>query len=396
VTHILSTTLVLAFFASISWGQHVSLSGVVRDREDKSPIRGAEVKVGSKVGGITGADGKYVVSDLPRGAKVEVAYTKQGYGSRIEQIMLTDERIREDVALFKNTADAVYWSSWSDNLRKEVQAQGSDPRSQSEEYIRQWKEVQEAGLTNEARDAAARQLIIVFPSQSAVPADLQARAIDGLRKEANQDRTVYAHAQQRQAAGNKDQIAENQQQIESDMRAYQANKQATDAEISANQAANQAAIAAAKQEIAANQASIDQVAQDTRKRFSELGDFVVQGEHTVYFKAGQYSISAEDKQALADLAKQALTYPKGYAIQVAAFADSAGTAASNQVLSRERAQAVVAYLLQECNVPVGRIVAPGAMGETNPVGSNETASGRSQNRRAEVKLLVNCGAGGGA
>jgi outer membrane protein OmpA-like peptidoglycan-associated protein len=31
------------------------------------------------------------------------------------------------------------------------------------------------------------------------------------------------------------------------------------------------------------------------------------------------------------------------------------------------------------------------MGETNPAASNETTSGRSDNRRAEVKLLVNKG-----
>jgi outer membrane protein OmpA-like peptidoglycan-associated protein len=175
------------------------------------------------------------------------------------------------------------------------------------------------------------------------------------------------------------------------MDAYRANKEATDAEIAANQATNEAAIAAAKQEIAANQASIDEVAQSTQKRFSELGDFVVKGEHTVYFATGDYSISGQDRNALADLAKNALTYPKGYVIQVAAFADSVGTASSNQVLSKERAQAVVAYLLQECSIPVGRIVAPGAMGETNPAASNETTSGRSENRRAEVKLLVNKG-----
>ena len=47
-----------------------------------------------------------------------------------------------------------------------------------------------------------------------------------------------------------------------------------------------------------------------------------------------------------------------------------GNAASNQILSRERARAVETYLLQECGVPVGR-VAPRAMGETNPVASNE-------------------------
>jgi outer membrane protein OmpA-like peptidoglycan-associated protein len=181
------------------------------------------------------------------------------------------------------------------------------------------------------------------------------------------------------------------QQQAQNMQAYQANKKATDEEIAANQAANQAAIAAAKQDIAANQASIDEVAQSTQKRFSELGDFVVKGEHTVYFGTGDYSISGEDRNALADLAKKSLTYQKGYVIQVAAFADSVGTASSNQLLSKERAQAVVAYLLQECSVPVGRIVAPGAMGETNPAASNESPSGRGENRRAEVKLLVNKG-----
>jgi OOP family OmpA-OmpF porin len=186
------------------------------------------------------------------------------------------------------------------------------------------------------------------------------------------------------------------QQQAQNMQAYQANKKATDEEIAANQAANQAAIASAKQDIAANQASIDEVAQSTQKRFSELGDFVVKGEHTVYFGTGDYSISGADRNALADLAKKSLAYQKGYVIQVAAFADSVGTASSNQLLSKERAQAVVAYLLQECSVPVGRIVAPGAMGESNPAASNETSSGRTENRRAEIKLLVNKGIAGAA
>jgi len=44
---------------------------------------------------------------------------------------------------------------------------------------------------------------------------------------------------------------------------------------------------------------------------------------------------------------------------------------------------------------VGRIVAPGAMGESNPVDSNETTSGRAENRRVDVKLLLNKGVAGG-
>jgi OmpA-OmpF porin, OOP family len=171
--------------------------------------------------------------------------------------------------------------------------------------------------------------------------------------------------------------------------------------ISTNQAgiaANQEAIAQAKQEIAANQqrieankANLDEVAQSTQKRFGEMGEVVTKEQFTVLFASGDYSLSDEAKQGLANVAKQGLTYSKGWGISVAGFADASGDAAANQVLSKERAQAVAAYLLQECGVPVGRILAPGAMGETNPVGSNESPSGRAENRRVDVKLLLNKG-----
>ena len=175
--------------------------------------------------------------------------------------------------------------------------------------------------------------------------------------------------------------------------------------ISTNEAglaANQEAIAEAKQEIAATQqrideqkTNLDEVAQSTQKRFGEMGEVVTKDQYTVLFATGDYSLSDEAKQALANIAKQGLAYSKGWGISVAGFADASGNAAANQVLSKERAQAVAAYLLQECGVPVGRILAPGAMGEANPVSSNETASGRAENRRVDVKLLLNKGVAGG-
>jgi len=175
--------------------------------------------------------------------------------------------------------------------------------------------------------------------------------------------------------------------------------------IAANEAANAAnaaaiaatneEVAATQREVAANKSDIDEVASSTKKRFSEMGEVVTKAEYTVLFGTGQYGLTSEYKQGLTDLAKQAVNYPKGWVISVAGYADSVGTASSNQVLSKQRAQAVVAYLLQDCGIPVGRIVAPGAMGETNPAASNESSSGRAENRRVEVKLLLNKGVAGG-
>lgn len=188
------------------------------------------------------------------------------------------------------------------------------------------------------------------------------------------------------------------QQQARNIQTYQANKTSTDAALASNQAAIEEAkqeIAANQQRIEANKANLDEVAQTTQKRFGEMGEIVTKDQYTVLFATGDYSLSDEAKQGLANIAKEGLAYSKGWGISVAGFADSVGNAASNQVLSKERAQAVAAYLLQECGVPVGRILAPGAMGETNPVASNELPSGRAENRRVDVKLILNKGVAGG-
>ena len=176
---------------------------------------------------------------------------------------------------------------------------------------------------------------------------------------------------EQKVAANQQNIAENKQNIE-------ANKQAT--------AANQ-------QSIAANKANIDANAAEASKRFSELSEYDTKDQLDVRFASGRATISPADQEALKKLAHNAVNLT-GYIIQVKGFADSSGNAAMNQKLSMERAQNVIAFLLQNCNVPVRRIIAPGAMGEAAPVASNETAQGRAENRRVEVKVLVNKGVAG--
>jgi OOP family OmpA-OmpF porin len=66
----------------------------------------------------------------------------------------------------------------------------------------------------------------------------------------------------------------------------------------------------------------------------------------------------------------------------------------NTKLSENRAQAVINYFVQQGNIPVRHIVAPGAMGEYGAAASNETKTGRAENRRVVVIVMVNKGIAG--
>jgi OmpA-OmpF porin, OOP family len=180
-------------------------------------------------------------------------------------------------------------------------------------------------------------------------------------------------------------VATNQQNIEANTQNIKASEQQI--------AANQRDIGANQQNIAANKTAIDANAVETGKRFGDLTEYDVKGQVDVRFASGSARISAQDREALKKLAQGAVSL-KGYVIQVKGFTDSRGSAGMNQKLSMERAQNVIAYLIQDCNVPVYDVIAPGAMGETAPVASNETKSGRAENRRVEVKVLVNKGIAG--
>ena len=153
-------------------------------------------------------------------------------------------------------------------------------------------------------------------------------------------------------------------------------------DIKANQkdiATNQQNISANQQATAANKTAIDANAVETSKRFSELSELDTKGQLDVRFASGSAKISTEDQTALKKLAEDAVKQT-GYIIQVKGFADSSGNAAMNQKLSMERAQNVIAFLIQDCNIPVRHVIAPGAMGEAAPVATNETAAGRAENR----------------
>lgn len=155
-------------------------------------------------------------------------------------------------------------------------------------------------------------------------------------------------------------------------------------------------ISANRQQISVNRDQIQQnlssIEEHTR-RFQALDDFDVKGEATVTFAVGSTNISKDEAAKLDQLAQTAKGLG-GYIVEVVGYADSTGNPAMNTKLSEDRAKQVVSWLMQQGGIPVRHIIAPGAMGEYGSRASNETKKGRAENRRVEVKVLVNKGISG--
>jgi OOP family OmpA-OmpF porin len=110
----------------------------------------------------------------------------------------------------------------------------------------------------------------------------------------------------------------------------------------------------------------------------------------VNFRIGSSVLTADGKTKLDAIATKALN-AKGYVLEVTGFADSTGNTERNRVLSQRRADAVIRYLVEQHQIPLRRIIQPYGFGESNPIADNKTRDGRAENRRVEVKVLVNKG-----
>jgi outer membrane protein OmpA-like peptidoglycan-associated protein len=184
-----------------------------------------------------------------------------------------------------------------------------------------------------------------------------------------------------------------------DAQAIQAGLQPTKEEVAQQKAAlarqqqemqeQQEQMAVAQAKIDANKAAIEAA----NKRFGQLDDFNILDEVTVYFGNGKVALDPKYNAELLQLAEKAKTIT-AYTIQVKGYASSVGSASLNQKLSEDRANNVVQFLMQQGHIPLTNMLAPGAMGESRQVGSDQTAEGQAQNRRVVVRVLQNKGIAG--
>lgn len=105
------------------------------------------------------------------------------------------------------------------------------------------------------------------------------------------------------------------------------------------------------------------------------------------FDSGQSQLDPANFDLLGKVEKAIDVFPRSE-LTIEGHTDSFGGDDFNQKLSQERAESVQQYMINAMRIPGYRLIATG-YGETRPVASNETASGREKNRRIDVVIKPN-------
>ena len=224
---------------------------------------------------------------------------------------------------------------------------------------------QQLALDDERQQAAARQ---AAAQQAAQQAELQAQQSAQQQQQAEEQ--ARREAQQRAAA--------EQAKQEADAARAQAAAEA--------EKAKQSAAEADRLRMQAEQEK-NQLREQLLQQFNavlpttETPRGLVVNMQDVLFDTARYTLKEPAKLALAKIAGIVISHP-GLSLQVEGYTDSTGTAAFNQKLSEQRANAVRDFLLQQ-GVNTNNMNALG-YGENYPVASNDTSAGRQMNRRVEL------------
>lgn len=107
-------------------------------------------------------------------------------------------------------------------------------------------------------------------------------------------------------------------------------------------------------------------------------------DRSITFDSGRSNVRANDFETLNAVAIVLEEYDKTV-VDVMGHTDSDGSSEYNQKLSEDRARAVASYLSSQ-NVASSRLLAVG-YGESQPIATNTTASGKQANRRVEIQIL---------
>lgn len=110
-------------------------------------------------------------------------------------------------------------------------------------------------------------------------------------------------------------------------------------------------------------------------------------EATVHFGFDRAELTKKAKDALDQLANE-VPGAQHYILEVTGNTDSTGAPDYNYNLSQRRAFAVIQYMAQAHNISAHKFYIVG-LGKDKPAASNNSVSGRQQNRRVDIRLMTN-------
>jgi outer membrane protein OmpA-like peptidoglycan-associated protein/ABC-type amino acid transport substrate-binding protein len=108
---------------------------------------------------------------------------------------------------------------------------------------------------------------------------------------------------------------------------------------------------------------------------------------TIYFTPGSDEIMSGSNFTLDSLGDTMVAFGNTF-LRIEGNTDAKGSQKLNKTLSQKRADSVKKYLETHYNIPDARFQTIG-QGSENPVASNETEAGRQQNRRTDIKVVLN-------
>jgi outer membrane protein OmpA-like peptidoglycan-associated protein len=192
-----------------------------------------------------------------------------------------------------------------------------------------------------------------------------------------------ARAQSRQYEDQRRALSEESERARLDARTLEADRAHRDAQSArADADSARADAASARDEVAASRAArleLERQIAELNARETDRGLVVTLGD--LLFATGKSDLTGGARPNLDKLAAFLGEYPDR-TVLIEGHTDSVGREESNYFLSQRRADSVKSYLVSR-GVQANRLTTAG-LGQGSPVASNDTATGRQQNRRVEV------------
>jgi outer membrane protein OmpA-like peptidoglycan-associated protein len=269
-----------------------------------------------------------------------------------EEIRLQTER--------RNRAELSIRDAEIARLHSEARTEAEQRATEAEALAREERERREAAAEQTRREAEARQ-----------SAEERARESEQMRSEA-------------EARAAEERMRREEERREAEDRRAEETRRAEEARRAQEEQARTAEIARLREEQERTRAELRATLSRLAEVRQEARGLVLTLPGSVYFEVNKSIVQPAMRSRLTEIARALSTAGDDSHLLIEGHTDSDGSSEYNLELSRLRAEAVRSVLVAG-GVPPDRIETQG-YGETRPIASNSSSTGKAQNRRVEIVL----------